>query len=161
MTDATEIRRAVPSDIAGAARLAAELVRLHHRTDAARFYLPERLEEGYSGWLSRELTKSSTVILIAARNSEIVGYAYGRLEERDYMVLLDRHGAFHDLFVTETARQTGIGRRLARAMLEQLEALGAPRIVLSTMAQNEPAQRLFTSLGFRPTMLEMTRERSG
>jgi RimJ/RimL family protein N-acetyltransferase len=34
----------------------------------------------------------------------------------------------------------------------------APRIVLSTMVANHAAQRLFARYGFRPTMLEMTRE---
>jgi RimJ/RimL family protein N-acetyltransferase len=42
-------------------------------------------------------------------------------------------------------------------MIRELEALGAPRIVLSTMVRNESAQRLFAAVGFRPTMLEMTR----
>ena len=42
-------------------------------------------------------------------------------------------------------------------MVARLEALGAPRVVLSTMVGNEAAQRLFRQCGFRPTMLEMTR----
>jgi len=33
-----------------------------------------------------------------------------------------------------------------------------PRIILLTAIQNEPAQRRFQKLGFRTTMLEMTRE---
>jgi ribosomal protein S18 acetylase RimI-like enzyme len=44
-------------------------------------------------------------------------------------------------------------------MIERLEALGAPRILLNAMVENESAQRLFASVGFRPTMVEMTRER--
>lgn len=44
------------------------------------------------------------------------------------------------------------------AVLSALAAQGAPRTVLSTAARNEAAQRLFASFGFRPTMIEMTRE---
>jgi len=44
-------------------------------------------------------------------------------------------------------------------LVRALEALGAPRVVLSTMVGNETAQRLFQDCGFRPTMLEMTRNR--
>ena len=40
----------------------------------------------------------------------------------------------------------------------ELERRGAPRILLATAVENEPAQRLFASLGFRTTMVEMTRE---
>jgi len=44
--------------------------------------------------------------------------------------------------------------------LAWLEARGAPRVVLSTAAGNEAAQRLFAGAGFRRTMVEMTRETS-
>jgi hypothetical protein len=37
--------------------------------------------------------------------------------------------------------------------------LGAERVLLSTMVGNETAQHLFRATGFRPTMLEMTRDR--
>jgi RimJ/RimL family protein N-acetyltransferase len=33
-----------------------------------------------------------------------------------------------------------------------------PRVILGTAEKNERAQRLFTKLGFRRTMIEMTRE---
>jgi len=39
-----------------------------------------------------------------------------------------------------------------------LRSIGAPRVVLWTAEKNDPAQRLFTRLGFRRTMIEMTRE---
>jgi RimJ/RimL family protein N-acetyltransferase len=34
-------------------------------------------------------------------------------------------------------------------------------VVLSTAVRNEAAQRLFARAGFRPTMIEMTRELDG
>jgi hypothetical protein len=40
-------------------------------------------------------------------------------------------------------------------------AKGAPRIVLHTAASNADAQALFARLGFRRTMVEMTREAGG
>ena len=97
-------------------------------------------------------------MLVAERGSEIVGYAYGALESRDWNMLLDAHGAMHDVFVAAEARRGGVGRQLVDAMVQGLEALGAPRIVLSTMVGNEAAQRVFRACGFRPTMLEMTRD---
>ena len=87
-----------------------------------------------------------------------VGYAYGRLEERDWNNLLDACGGFHDLWVDEAARSAGAGRALTEALVRRLVELGAPRIVLKTAAKNEHAQRLFQRLGWRPTMIEMTRE---
>jgi ribosomal protein S18 acetylase RimI-like enzyme len=44
------------------------------------------------------------------------------------------------------------------AAIEWLRERGAPRVMLWTAQQNDGAQRLFDRLGFRRTMVEMTRE---
>jgi ribosomal protein S18 acetylase RimI-like enzyme len=75
--------------------------------------------------------------------------------------LLDAHGALHDVWVEEELREQGIATRLMEAMIARLEGMGAARIVLSTAWQNARAHDLFAKLGFRPTMIEMTRERGG
>jgi ribosomal protein S18 acetylase RimI-like enzyme len=151
------VRRAEVADLEGAARLAAELVRMHHRVDPGRFFLTDDVERGYARWFARERKRREAVILVAVRADQVVGYAYGTLEERDWNALLDRHGAIHDIYVSDAARQRGTGRRLLDALIGELEGLGAPRCVLSTMVSNTTAQRLFVGAGFRPTMLEMTR----
>ena len=43
-------------------------------------------------------------------------------------------------------------------MLDALAKLGAPRALLYTAAKNEGAQAMFDRIGFRRTMVEMTRE---
>ena len=151
------MRRAQEGDLVTVARLAGELVRMHHETDPSRFLLVDRVEEGYARWLSREMARAEAVVLVAARGGEVVGYAYGTLEGRDWNMLLDAHGAVQDVFVAAEARRGGVGRALVDALVRALEALGAPRIVLSTMVGNEVAQRVFRACGFRPTMIEMTR----
>lgn len=134
------------------------LARLHHEWDSKRFMLPAGIEDGYRWWLGRELASPAAIVLVAEQDNRVVGYAYGRLEERDWNALRDACGAFHDLWVDEHARRTGAGRRLAESMIQRLGALGAPRIVLGTASKNSAAQRLFATLGWRPTMIEMCRE---
>ena len=160
MSDEVLVRKALPADLPSAARLAGELVRMHHERDPERFFLPERVEEGYTWWFQRELAREGAVILVAERAAVITGYAYGTLEERDWNLLLDEHGALHDIYVTAEERRRGTGQRLLNGIVLELEALGAKRVVLGTMVDNERAQRLFKAAGFRPTMLEMTRERT-
>jgi ribosomal protein S18 acetylase RimI-like enzyme len=133
---------------------------MHHAANPRRFLLSEQPEEGYRWWLGKEIERPEAVLLVAEIDGAVVGYAYGTIEDRDWMILADRHGAFHDLCVAESARRRGVGRALALAMIERLEALGAPRNLASTMVQNESAQRLMANVGFEPTMVEMTRERS-
>jgi ribosomal protein S18 acetylase RimI-like enzyme len=153
----TVIRPAEASELPQVAKLAAQLVRMHHEVDASRFFLPDDVENGYAWWFARELPREGAVILVAVARGMIVGYAYGTLEERDWNMLLDKHGAIHDVFVDASARAHGIGKRLVQSIVAALEAKGASRFVLSTMVQNERAQRVFAACGFRPTMLEMTR----
>jgi ribosomal protein S18 acetylase RimI-like enzyme len=159
MTD-IQIRRATRDELPRIAALAADLVRMHHAVDAKRFFLPDRVEEGYAWWLGKELDRPGAVVLVALSDSRVVGYAYGTLEERDWNLLLDAHGAIHDVFVEASERRSGVGRLILQAIVRELEALGAERIVLGTMVSNLAAQALFQSVGFRPTLLEMTRERS-
>lgn len=139
--------------------MAAALVREHHALDSRRFMLVEPVETGYRAWLDREITRRGAVILVAEEDEiEIVGYAYGTLEPRNWNDLLDVCGWIHDLYVARQARHRGVGRRLMQAMLIELKALGAPRAVLMSAEGNRTALSFFQSIGFRRTMVEMTRE---
>lgn len=156
MSDDIHVRRATREDLGVAASLAARLVRQHHDADPGRFFLPDNVEQGYTYWFGRELGRQEAVVLVALSGEALVGYCYGTLEGRNWNLLLDQHGAIHDLYVHEEMRRRGTGRRLLEAMLKELQALGARRVVLSTMVNNTVAQKLFEQVGFRPTMLEMT-----
>lgn len=151
-------RSARAQDVPAAARLAASLVRQHHAFDPARFMLVEPVEEGYARFLRTQIDRDGVVFLVAELDGEIVGYLLGGLEGRDWMLLLDACGKIHDVYVDAAARGRGIGARLVEEAVSRLVAMGAPRVVLSTAWPNEVARGLFAKLGFRPTMVEMTRE---
>lgn len=159
MSSRIDVRRATVSDLPQVSALAGELVRMHHERDPERFFLPERVEQGYEWWLKKELERSEAVVFVADDRGTIVGYTYASLEGRDYNLLLDAHGAIHDIFVASGERRHGVGGRLLEATIAALESLGADRILLSVMVDNERAQRLFRACNFRPTMFEMTRNR--
>ncbi len=55
-------------------------------------------------------------------------------------------------------KMTDMLEKLVNEAVRRLTAKGAPRVLLLTAVQNEAAQKLFAKLGFRTTMLEMTRE---
>lgn len=157
------VRGARHEDLRAAAKFAAELVREHHRLDPLRFMRIEPLEEGYEEFLHTQLDRDDVAVLIAVEKREgremVVGYALAGLEERNWIDLRDACGKLHDLYVDERARGRGVAQRLVEEAVARLEAMGAPRVVLLTAWNNERAHRFFERLGFRRTMLEMTRER--
>lgn len=161
--DSVHIRHATKQDLPQVAALAAQLVRLHHSLDSARFFLTDGIEQGYEWFLGTELDRKESVIFVAEHatdaGAEIIGYAWGRLEPRDWMELRDECGRLHEIFVNPAIRRGGIGRRLLVETLQWLEQQGAPRIILTSAWQNDGAHQFFESLGFRRTMVEMTRER--
>jgi ribosomal protein S18 acetylase RimI-like enzyme len=152
------VRPARLRDLPAVSRLAAELVRLHHRLDPSRFMLIEPIEEGYRWFFTRELKRKKAVILVADDDAHILGYTYGTMEGRNWNDLLDACGKLHDVYVDSAARRRGVGRALLNGMLSALRAQGAPRVVLLSAWQNPEAHAFFEAAGFRRTMLEMTAE---
>ena len=153
------VRTATPADAAALGRLGALLVVEHHDFDAKRFIAPlPNLAERYGQFLTSQMNRSDKVVLVAERDGIVVGYAYAGAEGNDYMVLRGPAGEIYDLVVDAAHRRQGIGRNLLEAMVEALTRLGAPRAVLFTAARNDGARALFAQSGFRPTMIEMTRE---
>ena len=153
------VRKAKHDDAPALGRLGALLVAVHHAFDPERFIAPgPGTARGYGGFLVSQIDQEGAILLVAEGDGAVLGYAYGGLEGADWMALRGPAGVIHDLIVEPGHRQKGVGGLLLHAMLEALAERGAPRVVLSTATPNLVAQRLFASAGFRPTMLEMTRE---
>lgn len=152
------IRPAAPSDEAALGRFGGALMRLHHEFDPRRFIRTEHPEAGYGRFLVSQLGQPDSVVLVAERGGEVIGYAFAGLEPMSWKELRAACGFLHDVYVDERARHAGVAARLVRAAIAWLEARGAPRVVLWSAAPNQPAQRLFDRLGFRRTMIEMTLE---
>jgi ribosomal protein S18 acetylase RimI-like enzyme len=153
------IRRATRADLRDIGRLGALLVAAHHEFDSRRF-LPatSRTKEAYAAFLGSQLDEPEAAVFVAEENANVIGYAYLAVESYDYMSLRGPAGVLHDIIVDPERRRDGVGRRLLAAVLEYLRSRGLSQIVLSTAERNEAAQRFFAGVGFRRTMVEMTRE---
>jgi ribosomal protein S18 acetylase RimI-like enzyme len=153
------VRRATPADLQRIGHLGALLVKEHYNFDPQRFLAARQgTPEGYASFISTQLEDPDKAVLVAEDNSEVVGYTYAAAEGYDYMALRGPAGGLHDIIVDPEHRGRGVGRLLLEVTLEFFRSRGVPRVVLSTAERNEAAQRLFASMGFRRTMIEMTRE---
>ena len=159
MSDAIAIRPATRSDLPALGRLGALLMKTHYEFDRQRFMAPgEGSDEGYGWFLGTQLRDADVVVLVAEQNGAVVGYVYAGLEPQSWKELRDACGFIHDVVVEEAGRRAGVATALIAAATDWLRARGAPRVMLWTAQKNEGAQRLFERLGFRRTMVEMTRE---
>lgn len=153
------VRAAEARDLPALGRLGAELVRQHHAFDRLRFLKPQAdLQEGYAWFLGTQLAEPDVTILVAEEQGQVVGYVYAGLEPHSWKELREAAGFIHDVVVEREARGRGIATRLCEAAASWLAQRGAPRVMLWTAELNGGAQRLFHRLGFRRTMIEMTRE---
>jgi len=157
--DTPTVRRATRADLPHIGRLGALLVAAHHDFDSRRFLAPtSRTKDAYAAYLGSQLDEPESAVLVADESSDVIGYAYVALESYDYMALRGPAGVLHDIIVDPEHRRGGVGRQLFEAALEFVHSRGLEQIVLATAERNEAAQRFFASVGFRRTMIEMTRE---
>ncbi len=153
------IRPATSEDLQVLGRLGALLLRTHYEFDRLRFMAPaEGVEDGYAEFLASQLHNGAAVVLVAEHGGTVVGYVYAALEPASWKELREASGFIHDVVVAEPQRGLGLAAALVEAAVDWLRAKGAPRVVLGTAEANLRAQRLFSRLGFRRTMVEMTRE---
>jgi ribosomal protein S18 acetylase RimI-like enzyme len=153
------IRPAHESDLPTLGRLGALLLETHYHFDEKRFMAPRpNSAEAYAEFLHTQLKEEDAVVLVAECAGAIAGYVYAGLEPRSWKELRDLAGFIHDVVVENSYRRTGVAGALVEAAIAWLRAHGAPRVILWTADQNAAAQKLFSRLGFRRTMIEMTRE---
>ncbi len=159
-SDATvHVRRATRADLPALGRLGAHLMRVHHQFDARRFVAPTgNPEAGYAHFLGTQIDADDAVVLVAERAGIPIGYVYAGIEPFSWKELRDAAGFIHDIVVDPSARRTGVAAALMEAAIAWVREQGVANVMLWTAAPNDGAQRLFEGLGFRRTMIEMTRD---
>ena len=156
---AYSIRRAQARDADTLGTLGVSLMRAHFVFDPQRFLSPgEHADRGYASFLRAQLDNNDSAIFVAEMDGRTVGYVFAGLEPLSWKELRGPAGFIHDVVIEEPARGAGAGTALVDAAMAWLRDRGAPRVLLWTAEHNQGAQRLFERLGFRRTMVEMTRE---
>ena len=157
-----EVRNATTADADVLGDFGAALMALHHDLDRRRFIeTTAQTPSMYADYLKRQSSKQGSLVLVAERHGEVVGYVFAQIEGPDYVALRGPAGVIQDIFVDPVHRGNGAGRALLEAALHWIAESGSPRVVVSTAYANHGAQRLFKSTGLRFTMVEMTRDFDG
>lgn len=150
------IRPATAADQERLGRFGGALMRQHHAADPKRFIQVEHPEDGYGRFLVSQISNPNSLVMVAEHAAAVVGYVFADVESTNWMELRGPCGVVQDVYVDESARRLGAGRQLMSAAIAWIRSKGRSQVILLTKSKNEHAQHLFASLGFRPTMVEMT-----
>ncbi|MBF4461636.1 MULTISPECIES: ribosomal protein S18-alanine N-acetyltransferase [unclassified Rathayibacter] len=94
------------------------------------------------GMMREEIRSRHTRYLVAEQEGALVGYAGVLCPVGAY------EGDVQTIAVAASARRTGLGRRLLRALLGAARERGAGEVFLEVRADNPVAQTLYRSEGF-------------
>lgn len=93
-------------------------------------------------------------LLVAREDEQIVGFAMVHVETGLYQQDATR-GIVDNVFVEDSARDSGVGSQLLEAAERLLRQEGADVLSLSVLAANEGARRLYERAGYVPHRIEL------
>ena len=140
-----QIRQLTTSDVESFCELRLEGLRLSPEAFGSTYeFEKDQPLERYTGWLT------NSTVLGAFQNSHLIGTAsFTQLSG-----LKDSHkGLLRAMYVRPTHRRSGAGRQLVQAIIE-LARQKVELLQLAVVSTNQPALRLYESLGFRQYGLE-------
>ena len=128
---------------------AADLERVAPLFDAYRQFYGQPADLPLArAFLADRLRRGDSVIFLAVRVADGAAVGFTQLYPAFSSVAARPIWILNDLFVAPDARRAGVARRLIEAARQHGVATGARRLVLSTAHTNEPAQKLYESLGY-------------
>jgi len=120
-----------------------------------------RLPEGaYDAWLQSIIPFLGRFadVVVAELNGEIVAFVAGRIRTLPPYFGSSTIGAISEVYVSESHRGTGIGRRLLAFALEWFAAQQITRVELQVVAGNLDGIRFYRQLGWHEELLQMVWE---
>jgi len=135
------------------------LIRAHHAYDVTRFIPPENLPgDVYVALVQKEIAEGRAAVFVADIDQRVMGYTFATIEAESWKALTHEAGYVHDLVVDPAAQRKGLGAALLERAAQWIEARGVRRVMLGAAMPNALAHALFKRAGFRPTMMEFTRD---
>ena len=154
--DQVTIRSARPDDVDAIARLWEALVEYHCDLDAD---LPPATHQGsirYARRLTDQLDNPTTRVLVAVRNSQIVGYVLGVVVDLAPEIFAQEPSGFlADIYVDLSQRRKGIGRALVEELIDWFRTNGLHYFEWHAVVQNPEGIAFWRALGGREVMLRM------
>jgi ribosomal protein S18 acetylase RimI-like enzyme len=144
------VRAAAPGELDRVAALWTLL--LAHHAGASALAPARHPEAALRAHLLALAADPDAVLLVAAREDGLAGFAALRVVRRPPLFAETERGEIEALYVREDERRRGVGRELVQASRRWLRTRGLRRVALQVAASNEPGQRFWRALGFGAAM---------
>lgn len=154
--DEVIIRPAKQADVNAIGKLWKKLADYHQILDAR---LPQPASNGddlYAQRLESQLDDPYHQVLVAEANGQIVGYVLGMIA--DYMAdvfLPESTGFLADIFVDETYRGAGVGKKLVLALGMWFKSRGIGTMEWYVASKNASAKQFWEHIGGKELIIRM------
>lgn len=92
---------------------------------------------------ARQLSWDSDLVLVAVKQSEIVGMIIGTID--------NKKGYYYRIAVSTEHQRSGVGKALVAALRQRFEQRNVTKILITADEHNEPVLPLYESMGFADT----------
>jgi len=92
---------------------------------------------------ARQLSWDSDLVLVAVKESEIVGMIIGTID--------NNKGYYYRIAVSPSHQRSGVGRALVTALRQRFEQRNVMKILITADEHNEPVLPLYQAMGFDST----------
>ncbi len=145
------IRKAKIEDIKLIHKLDKESTKYHEKFDKDFYTISKKFWKIKKRSQIKAIRSPTDLILVAELNGKIIGYIWGYVET----IMKHKIGKIQELIVTSKHRKKGIGRELAKKMLEFFKREGCIISEIEVYAENKPTLKFYERIGFKNRIYKM------
>ncbi len=149
MNGQVDIRKAVMEDVPAIIEIWKELMDFHKELDAI-FSRSATGHERFAEFLTSNMEKEDSCVLVAADEGHIVGYCQACISKYPPVLIKEKYVEIFDMAVTEKYQRQGIGRMIIDALRRWYADKDVDRIELKYLTSNKSAEEFWTKMGFKP-----------
>jgi len=149
MNGQVDIRKAVMEDVPAIIEIWKELMDFHKGLDAI-FSRSATGHEGFAEFLTSNMEKEDSCVLVAADGEHIVGYCQACISKYPPVLVREKYVEIFDMAVTKKYQRQGIGRMIIDALRRWYADKDVDRIELKYLTANKSAEEFWTKMGFKP-----------
>ena len=149
MNGQVDIREAVMEDVPAIIEIWKELMDFHKELDAI-FSRSATGHERFAEFLTSNMEKEDSCVLVAADCEHIVGYCQACISNYPPVLIKEKYVEIFDMAVTKKHQRQGIGRMIIDALRRWYSDKDVDRMELKYLTSNKSAEEFWTKMGFKP-----------